>query len=282
LLLCGVALADDLCAVWNPQSTGTKCSPSQSCCVSAAPTPEVCTPPLTEGTSTFITQEDFQFASDGGYSITFILGTGTCPTTVNDGTVTTAVVTRGVYTIGGNNTNLGGDWKQLTYQATIFDATLTKTNKVAPFTVGTRLAGKQVGPCTDLSLLFNNASIGCPCGGNWTVTPFANGVSPSTRTINKTACDVNGTSSCPENYYFSVAPRYGSFRVYNVSNNTARVLEITRPASNQSEGWNDSQVYANFTANFTCPPRVTQQPPTMANSAAFALVPAFGVLFILW
>jgi hypothetical protein len=201
---------------------------------------------------------------------------------IGDGTVTTVIITRGTYTPGGNNTNLGDDWKELTYQPEIFEVTLAKVNQPSFFTPGTRVAnGDQVGPCTELDDRFNNGSVGCPCGGNWTVTPFTNGVSTATRTINKTSCMENGTSTCPENFWFSLAPRYGSFRVRNSTDNMARILEITRPLHNQSEGWNNSDVYANFTANHTCPARITGAAPTPGESPAFVLVPSAVVLGVL-
>jgi hypothetical protein len=234
--------------------------------------------PLEAGAD-IITQEDFQFAGDATYSIQFILGTGTCPQTLSDGTVTAAIKTIGGYTEGSANTILGGDWKMLTYDAELFETTLTKSNKPSFFTPGQRIGTVQVGPCTDLQPYFSNATVGCPCNGTWNVSGFANGVSSATRRINKTECYDQGNSTCPENFFFNTARRYGSFRVYNNSNNTMRILEITSPSTNMTEGYNNSVVHASFEANFTCPVTASDtDAPTPAPSGFGPLIPSAMLL----
>jgi len=275
----------DLCGVWTPAVLGGKCSPAQACCDPVvSTTPENCNSPLVASINTFITQEDFQFAFDGGYSIVFLFGTGTCPLSLASGTLTTSVVTVGSFVKGGNNTILGGDWKKLTYYAETFEATLTKTNKAAFYTPGgTTTTGEQAGPCTDLQNLFNDPVQGCPCNSTWSVSGFTNGTSSATRFINKTACVDNGNSTCPENFYFSTALRYGSYRVYNNTGNTGRILEISRPSLDNETGFNDSVVYASFSANFTCPQAVTQKnttAPTSEPTASDGIVVAPCVVFV--
>jgi len=263
-------LTSELCGVWTPTVLGGKCSPAQSCCEpTTSSTPEICNVPLVASISTFITQEDYQFAFDGGYSVVFLFGTGSCPLAATSGTLTTSVVTVGNYVKEGNNTMLGGGWQKLAYYAGTFEATLTKTNKAAFYTPGgTTSTGTQAGPCTDLQALFNDPVKGCPCNSTWSVSAFATNVtgtySSATRLINKTACMENGNSTCPEDFYFTTATRHGSYRVYNNSGNTGRILEITRPSLDNETGYNDSVVYASFTANFTCPQVVTQSAPTTA------------------
>jgi hypothetical protein len=203
-----------------------------------------------------------------------------------DGTVSVAFVTRGAYSVGGSS-NVTGNWTTITYQPQTFEVTLTKNNKPAFFTPGIRYAPtqEQIGPCTYLQEYFNDPVKGCPCNGTWTTGGFSNGVSPATRTINKTACvnATNGNSTCPEDYYFSLRPRYGNFRVRNDTNNSMRILEITRPSYNSTDGYNDTVVYANFTANFTCPPRVVGTPTSAPTTAAAAILlpsaAAFWVAF---
>jgi len=287
-LLFGLVSSDSLCAVWNPVPASQRCPPPQDCCASvSSQTPEICnSDPPVPGTGTqFTLEEDFQFAGDGGYSILLMLGTGTCPLQYIGGasTVNTVILTRGTYTVGVANNIIAGNWTKLTYTPVVFQATLSKTNPKPVFiSPGVLVAGptpQQVGPCSVLIDYLNNATVGCPCNDTWTVGAFdANGVSNATRTINKTLCTYpNGTSSCPEDYYFASRPRYGNFRVTNftdANNNQMRLLEITRPSFNQTLGWNDSATYANFTANFTCPATVTNTPPTAAKAGAASLVPS--------
>jgi hypothetical protein len=279
-------LASDLCATWMPTNGGGKCVPGQSCCAQDASYPGNCTSPVTPLTSSFIAQEDYAFAFDGSYAVQFLIGTGNCPLSTACSTLTTEVTTFGVYTAQGAN-NITGNWTKLTYQPQTFEATITKTNKACFFTPGYDIGGGAVaGPCINLQTLFNDPDYGCPCNGSWSVAPYnGSGLSPASRTINKTACPaVNGSSSCPENYFFSTSARYGNYRVYNISNNTMRQLDITRPVFSQTAGWNDSIVYASFTANFTCPIAVTPTPQPVKSSAAVlssSAVVAAAVLFVM-
>jgi hypothetical protein len=283
LLLCGlVSGQNDLCGIWMPAtSAGAKCAPAQSCCVESAP--QVCSTPITATSATFITQEEYQFAGDSQYHIDFILATGTCGGSINlyDGTVSTVIQTDGTYADGGANTDLGEDWRKLIYTATLFKGTLTKSNKDHFYTPGTTITGgAQVGPCTDITALFNDPDEGCPCNGTWTQETFStNLTSPATRIINKTACvESNGTSTCPENFFFNTNSRYGSYRVYNNSDNTSRILEITRPSLDNNTGYKDNRTYANFTANFTCPPNT--QPTVAPTQSGVGLLAPSAVLLV--
>jgi hypothetical protein len=268
-----VFAANPLCGVWTGQSSG-KCELAQSCCVENPP--GTCELPLSELNGPG-SQEDFQFAVDGGYSILFLLGTGSCasPMTLADGTLSTAILTSGSYVDGGANANLGNGWNKLTYNVELLTVTLTKTNKDLYFTEGVPFGAKRIGPCTNLQNLFNNPGVGCPCNGTWNTGGFSNGVSNATRIINKTSCvHPNGTSTCPENFFFRSSPRYGSYHVN--STGTTRLLQITRPQFNSTLGWNDSVVYASFTANMTCP--TTLSP--VARSSVKILVPSVVVLLL--
>jgi len=172
----------------------------------------------------------------------------------------------------------------LIYTASIFRGTLAKTNKDHFYTAGVDVMGVQVGPCTDVQAYLNNATVGCPCNGTWNQSAFTlNMTSPATRIINKTLCvEANGNSTCPENFFFNTNSRYGSYRVFNNSANTSRILEITRPSLNSTAGYQDNRTYANFTANFTCP-ATTQNNPPAAKSGIDRLVPsAFCVLTLMW
>jgi hypothetical protein len=229
---------------------------------------------LTASINTFITQEDFEFAVDGGYSIQLLVGTGNCPLTLASGNLITSILTLGSYEKKGNNTVAGNGWEKLVYNAETFQGTITKTNKDVFYTPGgTTAGGTQAGPCTKLDTLFNNNATGCPCNGTWTVSPFVNGTSPATRYINKTACVDNGTSTCPEGYFFRVSPRYGNFRVIytsSVVNGTVdtRILEVTRPLLENETGWNETEVYARFSANFSCPTQVSQDTSTSSPTSS--------------
>jgi len=261
LLTCGV-LADDLCGYWVPVAIGTKCAPAQSCCPINSAFPPACTA-LTPTPSGFVTEEDYAFGANGGYTDTYLVSSGNCPINgMTDSTLDSGVITSGTYTEQGPNNNITGNWSLLTYQPQTFSATLTK-ERTEFFTQGTNTSQGVVGPCVDLLTLFNDPDYGCPCNGTWTVGAYN---TSATRLINKTQCPPsNGTSSCPENYWFSLNARYGSYRVYNISNNTMRQLDITRPVTNQSQGWSDNGVFASYTANFSCPLAVT---PTPAKSSA--------------
>jgi len=295
-LTCAAALADDLCATWNPTQLGSKCSTAQSCCAQNAAFPPNCTAPLScpsSGTppncsSSFVTQDDYAFAGNGEYALTGLVATGNCPSLgIMDSTVQSGVITYGTYTTMGPN-NVSGNWTKLVYQPSgAFQATLVKTGNghTSFFTAGYTIGGGVMGPCTDLLVLFNDPDYGCPCNGTWTSGGFnSNGTSPATRNINKTQCTLaNGTSSCPEDFFFSVSARYGSYRVVNITNNTMRQLDITRPVFDQAAGWSDNNVFASFTANFSCPASVVPTPPpksgaVILSSSAVVLVMCMLVL----
>jgi len=289
-------LADDLCATWVLAPAAQKCLPTQTCCSQTTSFPPNCTSPLTCPSSgqppncgsNFVTQENYAFGADGSYALTFLVATGSCPSGgIQDSTVQTGVATFGGFTNGGAN-NISGNWTKLTYQPNGgFSATLVKSSASHPcfFTPGFKVGGGVVGPCTDLTILFNDPDYGCPCNGTWTVAGFQNGSSPATRTFNKTSCvSSNGTSTCPEDYYFSVNPRYGSYRVFNISVNnvTMRQLDITRPVFDQNAGWSDNVTYLSYTANFTCPDTATGSIAPTAHSAATMLSSSAAGLAIIW
>jgi len=291
-LTCGVVFAtNDLCASWNLFSA-FKCVPTQTCCAQDNNFPPNCT--LTGGqfscpssgtppncSSNFYAQEDYAFAGDGTYSLTLLISTGGCPSGILDSTVQTAIISYGGFVEGGMN-NIGANWSKITYQPSgSFSGTLVKAGTGHPcfFTDGFEVGGGYVGPCVDLLTLFNDANHGCPCGGNWTSAPFgANATSPATRDFNKTQCVGPNGTTCPEDYFFSTSPRYGSYRVMNISN-TTRQLDITRPVLDQNAGWSDTNVYATFTANYSCP---LSTQPTPAKSGAAALVSSAMGLASLW
>jgi len=277
------AFADDLCASWTVALGSTKCGPGQTCCAETSNFPPNCTSPLTcQGSGVppncstgFITQEDFGFAADGSYSDTFLVGTGNCPLDWTSGTLTAGVITYGTYLEQGPNTNISGNWSKLIYKPGKFTGLLSKTNKNCFFTPGFTVGTSPgvTGPCVDLQMLFNDPDYGCPCNGNWTLgTP---------RDINKTQCPLNnGSDACPENYFFSTNLKYGNYRVYNISSGTMRQLDITRPVFDQNAAWNDSNVFATYTANFSCPAAISPTPAPHSNAPI--LSSSVAVLATLW
>jgi hypothetical protein len=232
--------------------------------------PPGCQIPLSLVQQTYFSQENYAFASDGSYSLLFMVGTGSCPLSIEtSGTLSVAVNTLGSYLETGANANLGGDWNKLVYNPQIFEATLAKNNLKVFFTPGTNSSGTLAGPCAYLQPFWDDPSYGCPCNGSWSVAQFSNGTSTATRIINKTECVLpNGNSSCPEDYYFNLAARYGSYRIYNISNNTERQLDITRPVYDSVAGYVDNAVYASFTADFSCPQSINNAPTTGVPTAA--------------
>jgi hypothetical protein len=278
LFATSVFASDPLCASWRPVDTGVKCEPAQTCCP-PGPTPGTCAS-YTVTSNSFISQEHYQFAANAKFSIELIIATGSCGAaglTRDDGTTVTTVVTVGAYTAGENNTVLGNGWQKVIYAPEYFEGTISKTNKDIFFTPGQNVGGTQVGPCINLLDHFNSNDTGCPCNGTWTQNAFINAsYSPATRTIMKSTCMENGNTTCPENFFFNMGLRYGSFRVTNNTNNATRTLEITRPSFDNETGWNDSRVYAVFSANWTCPTTLSQdtQAPTMAASTSIISVPS--------
>jgi hypothetical protein len=250
-----------------------KCEAAQTCCP-PGPTPGTCES-FNVTSNSFISQEHYEFAANNKFSIELIVATGSCGVlglARDDGTTVTTVVTVGSYTTEENNTALGDGWLKITYTPDFFEGTVAKTNKDIFFTPGQNVGGTQVGPCINLLDHFNNNNTGCPCNGTWIQAPFVNGsYSPGTRKIVKSMCMENGNTTCHENYFFNTGLRYGSVRVMNNSDNVTRTLEITRPSFDNTTGWNDSRIYAVFTANFTCPTTISQdtQAPTMSGSGIF-------------
>jgi hypothetical protein len=192
--------------------------------------------------------------------------------------VIVVVDTEGGYITSGDNTDLGNDWQKIKYNPQRFITTVAKSNQESPFTGGVRVGSSSVtlGPCLDMDLYLNNKDVGCPCNGTWNVASIQSGAtnSSSTRAINASSCpkvnSTNGTmvTSCPESYFFNTAPKYGNFRITNSTDNRTRFLTITQPNFNETIGYNNSVAYANFTANFSCPATLNNQPTAAPTSAA--------------
>lgn len=268
-VLASTALAADstLCGDWAQLAPG-KCSTTNQCCANQNNTasPPACVAPLTQASSSVTSQETYRFAGDGTYSVNLLIATGnSCPLDTTSGTVLFILDTRGTYSIVGNNTDLGGEWKKITYTPKNFSTTIVKSNQASFFTAGQLVGSQYLGPCLKMSDYLNSLDYGCPCNGTWTVG--------SNRTIDVANCPmVNGTngsmvSSCPEQFFFNRAVRYGSIRVTNQTN-TTRLLELSQPLHDSVDGYNNSVVYATFTANFSCPSVLS---PTAAQSSAGAV-----------
>lgn len=280
--LASVASAALLCGDWAQLYSG-KFELSNKCCVNQNSTasPPVCIEPLAPDTSSLISQEIYRFAGDGLYSMSLMIATGQSgPLDYTTGTVLFIVDTQGTYTVQGNNTEVGGEWKKVVYTPKTFTTTITKTNKPNFFTAGQLVGQDIVGPCLSMVDYLNNADYGCPCNGTWTSGGISAGMTTAanTRVVNVSSCPmVNGTngsmvSSCPENFFFNRAPRYGNVRVTNQTN-TSRLLELTQPQLDMEDGYNTTVVYANYTANFSCPSVLNPTPAqSSAGSVAASLV----------
>jgi hypothetical protein len=184
--------------------------------------------------------------------------------------------TEGTFTNLGNNTNVGGGWEKVVYHPVTFYATITKGGNGQE----TYFSEPLIGPCLLMSDYLANEHYGCPCNGTWTSAAITSGTTSSaTRVINATTCPMvnltNGTrgSSCPENYFFRRADRYGSIRVTNVTNGTngTRLLEITQPLLDNTSGWNNTLVYQSYTADFSCPSTINQNTTNPGKSTATRL-----------
>jgi len=290
--LVSTALAIDLCGNWMQLNSG-KCSTSNQCCGNQnTDTIPSCGCPPTLGGGSVVSQESYEFAGNNNYDATLMFATGnSCPLTYQSGTVLFAVDTQGIYTAMGDNTVLGNGWQKVMYTPQRFIATITKNNPSQAnfFTPGTMVSGTLVGPCVNMNVLLNDPNRGCLCNGSWVAGGIANGATTSptaTRVINVSSCPpVNATtSSCPENFFFNRANRYGNARVsaYTTGANATRLLEITQPNLNQTEGYNDSVVYANFTADYSCPSTLNGSSPagSSAGRADLELVPCFFALLL--
>jgi len=276
----GVVAGQYLCGDWQQLSLA-KCGLVIECCTVASTNPDgtvVCQSPLAvDKTTSIISQDNYQYAGNGQYQETLLIATGnSCPLDYSTGTVLFAVDTYGTYTDLGPNTDVNQGWHKVMYQPTKVVATVTKTNQAAPYTPGmlTTPSGNQVAqlvsPCMVMTDYLNNVNVGCPCNetGSWTSAGgIASGatMTSASRNISSTYAahcpmvnNTNGTmvSSCPENNFFNFSPKYGNARVTNTSS-TMRLLEITQPVLDQSTGYNDTNAYANFTANMTCPSTTT-------------------------
>jgi hypothetical protein len=234
-----------------------------------------------------ISQEGYQFAGDGKYAITLMIGTGnSCPLTYSSGPTLFVVDTEGSYTSLGNNTNVGGGWEKVQYNPLRFITTVSKSNQGNFFTNGVPFGPdglSLIGPCMKMEPYLNDPNVGCPCNGTWAVGGIAAGAtnSSTTRTINVSSCPlVNSTngsmvSSCPESFFFDTRYKYGSIRITNQTNSTNgsyRLLEITQPNFNSSIGWNSSIVYASFTADFSCPSTIGDTKAPTAQISSFGSV----------
>lgn len=278
-MFCSAAAAVSLCGDWSQTSSGTKCSTSNKCCVpedSGAVIPSCPTNPMEEKSS-IITEETYQFAGNGEYKVIFRVATGqSCPLSDTSGTVVFSVITQGTYTREGNNTDLGGDWEKVQYTPQRFVTEIFKDNQKSPFTNGVPMGGIFLGPCMLMTSYLNNLDVGCPCNGTW--APAVEKIIEVSKCPLVNSTNGSLVSSCPESFFFNTASKYGNIRISNQTSGpnatTFRLLEITQPMSNSTLGYNNSVVYANFTANFECPPAINTsitEAPTMAQSDAFAL-----------
>jgi len=271
------AAAANLCGNWNLLSEG-RCTLNNQCCtsvVNAGSAIPVCdTDPPQEEKGSLIAEETYQFAGNGRYAVTLRLATGnSCPLTSTSGTVLFSVVTQGTYVSLGANNDLGDGWEKVEYSPHEFNTTISKSNQASYFTPGVVVGTMRLGPCMKMDEYLNDRTAGCPCTNNGTGTWAPNG---EARLVNTSSCPlVNGTnSSCPEEFFFLTARRYGNIRISNQTNSTdnngTRLLEITQPDFNSTIGYNDSNVYANFTADFACPSTTdgTSLAPTAAASTA--------------
>jgi len=280
-MFASAAAAASLCGNWDKTSLG-KCSQDNQCCIPANTDPIPSCPANPQpDSSSIITDETYQFAGDGAYSITVKVGTGnSCPLGTG-GTLLFQVVTEGSYFREGDNSNIGNGWERVRYTPNRFITTILKSNQASPFTAGTQVGTKLLGPCAKMEVYLNDAKLGCPCNQTWAADSIAKVIDPS-------KCPtINGSSTCPEAYFFSNASRYGSIRLSNQTNgqNVTRLLEITQPYQNQSQGWNTSVVYANFTADFSCPSTINitgSLAPSAYSAADILSVTSVPYLFVVW
>jgi len=294
LAFVSTAAAASFCGNWV-QLTAGKCSLSNKCCQSAGTPIPSCTTPICPLSTSVISQEGYQFAGDGKYAITLMIGTGqSCPLTYDAGPTLFVVDTQGSYISLGDNIDLGNGWQKVQYHPQRFITTVSKSNQANFFTPGVPFGPGGVdliGPCMKMAPYLNDPNVGCPCNDTWTVASIAAGAtnSSSTRTINVSSCPlVNSTngsmvSSCPESFFFDTRFKYGNLRITNQTNSTNgsyRLLEITQPNFNSSVGWNSSIVYANFTADFSCPSTIGDtKAPTAQSSAVGVVLNAAPYLF---
>jgi hypothetical protein len=277
VVLFGVSVgAVSLCGNWQQLSVG-KCSLTNQCCNQDSKAIPSCDsdPPTLDTTSSIISQETYRFAGDGNYLVGLLIATGnSCPLTYTTGTVLFVVDTEGAYTVVGDNTDLGNGWQKVKYTPQRFVTTISKSNQPSFFTPGKLVNGNLIGPCMDMKPYLSDANLGCPCNGTWNVGSIQTGTTSSaTRFINVSSCP---NSTCPESFFFNTAPKYGNARITNTTNSTARLLEITQPDFNATIGYNNSAVYANFTADFSCPQTIkntTAPTQSAAGHVALNLVP---------
>jgi len=294
LAFVSTAAAANFCGNWAQLSAG-KCSLSNLCCQSAGTPIPSCLTPLKQDTISVISQEGYQFAGDGKYAITLMIGTGqSCPLTYSAGPTLFVVDTEGSYVSLGDNTDIGNGWQKVQYNPQRFITTVSKSNQGNFFTPGVPFGSgglNLIGPCMKMEPYLNDPNVGCPCNDTWTVGGIAAGStnSSSTRTINVSSCPlVNSTngsmvSSCPESFFFDTRHKYGNLRITNQTNSTNgsyRLLEITQPNFNSSVGWNSSIVYASFTADFSCPSTIgITNAPTAQSSSVGVVLNAVPYLF---
>jgi len=276
----GLAAASNisLCGNWMQLSSG-RCSLANQCCsnLNTSTTIPTCGQPPTLASSSLISQETYQFAGDGNYDTTLMIATGqSCPLLYSSGTVLFAVDSQGTYTTLGDNTVLGNGWQKVIYTPQRFVATVAKNNQASFFTPGQLVGSNLIGPCMKMDLYLNDLNAGCPCNGTWVagIIPSGATTANNTRIINVSSCPMVGSnSSCPESFFFNQANRYGNARITNQTNVT-RLLEITQPLLNQTLGYNNSVVYANFTADYSCPAVLNNSAPSTAPSTAPSIAPS--------
>jgi len=292
-----------LCGDWQQLVAG-KCGLSISCCTVGSTNPDgtvVCATPLSvDKTTTIISQDNYQYASNGQYQETLMISTGnTCPLSYSQGGIVFVVDTYGTYTDLGVNGGVSGGWHKVTYTPQSVVTTITKNNQVSFYTSGVLTSptpsnpAALVSPCMLMTDYFNDVNVGCPCNATGTWASGGGIVSGATTTAssrNITAtyaahCPLvnltNGTnvSSCPENYFLNFSPKYGNALV-NTTNST-RTLEISQPVLNQSAGWSDTNIFASFTANLTCPASTTGGPTGRSSAGRVDVFPHFFAVWLI-
>ena len=240
LLLVSIAAGANttLCGNWaqTPSGTNAKCSLANGCCNSKASelnftdSPPSCLNPTLDAATSLITQETYRFAGDGNYSVSLKIATGnSCPLDATSGTVLFSMDTQGTYELMGNNTNLGGDWTKIKYTPKKFLTGIIKNNQASFYTMGQMVGSKMLSPCMLMSEYMNNAEYGCPCNDTWAVGTERN-IAPGDCPTN------NGSSTCPEAFFFNRNPRFGSIKIMNITNDTMRQLDLTQPMFDQTQG----------------------------------------------
>lgn len=275
-----VSSADDLCAEWTEVDTGNKCVPGQQCCEVAKNGASeedkyygVCDPNAAQGVASFITQEGYNFASNGEYLKRFRLGTGNCPLVDGGGTITLAIDTVGDYDLGEENEDFPG-WNKISYRPTRFKVAVAKTNKAIYYTP------EMNGRCMDPLNFLNDGPIGCACNGTWEIGSYDadNGNYTGSRRIAKSDCPAG---TCNDTFWFAEDIEYGNALLTNVTeertvngtlmNVTFKNLKLSSTSTNMTLGYSYNDVKYEFVQSGDCaatadPDDTTPAPVTTTNA----------------